>query len=307
MNDYISTIIRHEFFQKTVASLITILLILIVLRIVHAVYERRTEDVAVRYRKHKIVSFFGGLAILFALAFIFTERLGGLIPAIGFLGAGIAFALQEVITSVAGWIAIAFNNFYQVGDRVQLGGIKGDVIDIGMLRTTLMEIGQWVNADLYNGRVVRVANSFIFKEPVFNYSANFPFVWDEILIPITFASDIRLTREILLRVAEEVVGDYVPVAHSDWEHMKRIYILEDTPLEPRVTISANDNWIEFILRYVVDYKRRRIIKDRIFTRLLEEFEKAQDRVSLASATFQVVGLPEINIRMKEREQATVRT
>lgn len=84
----------------------------------------------------------------------------------GVLGAGVAFALQEVIASVAGWIAQSFGRLYDVGDRIQLGGIKGDVIDIGVLRTTLMECGGWVNGDQYNGRVVRVANSFIFKEPV---------------------------------------------------------------------------------------------------------------------------------------------
>jgi small-conductance mechanosensitive channel len=84
-------------------------------------------------------------------------------------GAGIAFALQEVIASVAGWIALSFGQFYAVGDPVQLGSIKGDVIDIGVLRTTLMEIGEWVKGDQYNGRIVRVVNSFVFKEPVYNY------------------------------------------------------------------------------------------------------------------------------------------
>jgi small-conductance mechanosensitive channel len=103
--------------------------------------------------------------------------------AIGVAGAGIAFALQEVIGSVAGWIAISFGGFYRPGDRVQVGGIKGDVIDIGILRTTLMELGEWVNSDLYSGRIVRVANSFVFKQPVFNYSGDFPFLWDELRLP----------------------------------------------------------------------------------------------------------------------------
>ncbi len=110
-------------------------------------------------------------------------RMGGAVPlgfaglsvALGVPGAGIAFALQEVIASVASWVAVSFGNFYSPGDRVQLGGIKGDVIDVGVLRTTLMEMGEWVNGDLYNGRIVRVANSFVFKEPVYNYSADFPF------------------------------------------------------------------------------------------------------------------------------------
>src|SRR5690606_5854844 len=125
-------------------------------------------------------------------------RLGGLTVALGVAGAGIAFALQEVITSVAGWMATIFGNFYKTGDRVQLGGIKGDVIDIGVLRTTIMETGEWVNGDLYNGRIVLVANSFVFKEPVFNYSGDFSFLWDEIVISVQYGSDIALAKKIML-------------------------------------------------------------------------------------------------------------
>ena len=107
------------------------------------------------------------------------------------------FALQEVIMSIAGWIAIVTGDFYKSGDRVMVGGIKGDVIDLGVLRTTVMELGDWVDGDLYNGRIVRIANSFVFKEPVFNYSSDFPFLWDEIKIPIQYGSD-----------HERATGDY---------------------------------------------------------------------------------------------------
>ena len=123
--------------------------------------------------------------------------MGGLTVALGVAGAGIAFALQEVIASFAGWLAIMFGGFYKTGDRVQLGGIKGDVMDIGVLRTTIMETGQWVDGDLYNGRIVLITNSFVFKEPVFNYSGDFPFLWDEIKIPIQYGSNYDLATEII--------------------------------------------------------------------------------------------------------------
>src|SRR5690606_17311423 len=110
-------------------------------------------------------SIFAMILMLLVAGFIFSDKLSNLTVALGVTGAGIAVALKEVIASVAGWFAISFNHFFRVGDRVQLGGIKGDVIDIGVLRTTLMEIGEWVDGDLYNGRTVRVFNSFVFKEP----------------------------------------------------------------------------------------------------------------------------------------------
>jgi hypothetical protein len=145
---------------------------------------RYIQDSEASYRLRKVITLIGYLAIALFITIVFSDRLGQLTVVFGVIGAGIAFALQEVIASVAGWLAISLGQFYNPGDRVQLGGIMGDVIDISILRTTVMEIGAWVKADLYNGRIVRIANSFVFKEPVYNYSGDFPFVWDEIVIPV---------------------------------------------------------------------------------------------------------------------------
>jgi small-conductance mechanosensitive channel len=171
---------------------------------------------------------------------------------------------------------------------VLLGGIKGDVVDLGILRTTLMEIGDWVNGDQYNGRIVRVSNSFIFTSPVYNYSDRFQFVWDEITVPIRFGSDVKLVRKILSDTAEEVVGKVSEDAKAAWYDMRKKFKLEDALLEHQVFMIFNDNWVEFSLRYVVDMKARRVTKDAIFTKLLEAFEKNSDSIELASETFEIV-------------------
>ncbi len=146
--------------------------------IVASLARRRVADPRNRTRLAVLI----GVVALGTVALFEARALGGhfghLTLAAGIVSAGVAFAAQEVIVSVAGWLTILFAHFYRIGDRVELGGIRGDVIEIGVLRTRLMEIGQWVHSDLYNGRVVLVANSFVFKEPVFNYSGEFPFVWD---------------------------------------------------------------------------------------------------------------------------------
>jgi small-conductance mechanosensitive channel len=171
------------FLQPTVVKVMAALAALALARTVAGLVNRavspRVSDTTSRYRVRKVISFAGYAIGLTTILVIFSDRLGGLTVAFGVAGAGVAFALQEVIASVAGWVAIMFGGFYRIGDRVQLGGIKGDVIDIGVIRTTLMEIGEWVKGDLYSGRIVRIANSFVFKEPVFNYSGDFPFLWDE--------------------------------------------------------------------------------------------------------------------------------
>jgi small-conductance mechanosensitive channel len=127
----------------------------------------------------------------------------------------VAVALQDVLASIAGAFSIGFSKLYAVGDRVQIGDTRGDVIDIGLLRTTLMETGNWVSRDLYNGRIVRIPNNTVLKASVFNYSQGFRFIWDEIKVLLTATSDCRLGREMLLRVAQK--GDRrVPARGADF-------------------------------------------------------------------------------------------
>ena len=153
---------------KLVTAVVGILVIAALMLVARRWVGRYVGRSEIRYRLRKGVSFLGYLTIFLFLGGVFSDRLGQFTVAFGVAGAGIAFALQEVIASVAGWIAVSLGTFYATGDRVQLGGIRGDVIDVGILRTTIMECGAWVNGDQYNGRIVRVANSFVFKEPVFN-------------------------------------------------------------------------------------------------------------------------------------------
>lgn len=301
MEDLVKRWITDPTAEKLASALLGVVLVYVVGRLVQRSVAHYVKDNAARYRARKIVSFFFYLIAALVLASIYSSRLGGFTVALGVAGAGIAFALQEVIASVAGWVAISFGNFYATGDRVQLGGIKGDVIDIGMLRTTLMEMGQWVDGDLYNGRIVRIANSYVFKEPVFNYSADFPFLWDEIRLPVRFGSDWKLAKTMLVAVADEVCKDYALRSKAAWSEAVQKYRLEDAKVEPMVTMIANDNWLEFTLRYVVDYRRRRTVKDQLFTRILEEVDGSKDRIRLASATFELVNIPKLDVAFANGE------
>ena len=287
--------------QKFIILTVLIIFITFFVKFLQKSLSQYIESSEVRYRTRKFVKFLGFLLIVFIVSVLFSDKLGGMTVALGVAGAGVAFALQEVIASIAGWVAVSFGNFYKVGDRVQLGGIMGDVIDIGVLRTTLMECGQWVKADQYNGRIVRVANSFVFKEPVFNYSADFPFLWDEISIPVKYGSDFRLAEKIFTAVANEIVGGYVKAAKDSWKVMVNKYLIEDAKIEPMVTLQLTDNWMEYSVRYVVDFKKRRLIKNQLFTRILEEFEKTNGRVSIGSTTLHIVDAPLIDVRLRNTE------
>ena len=286
---------------KSLAALLGLLAIALLVRGVQRVLVRRLKDPDSRYYTRKLVSLTGWLAAVLLLTVVFRDRLGGLTVAIGVAGAGIAFALQEVIGSIAGWIAISFGNFYAPGDRVELGGIRGDVIDIGILRTTLMEMGQWVNSDLYTGRVVRIANSFVFKQPVFNYSGDFPFLWDEFRVPVTHSSDHRLARRLLEQaLAEEVPASDAEEARGAWQHLVRRYLLENASLDPQVSLVITDDWLEFTLRYLVDVKQRRSTRDRLSMRVLDAFAASGGRVALGSTTVQLVNPDPLSVRLQPR-------
>ena len=284
--------IKKILFNPTVGRIATIIIGVAIIWIIIKAIQRnlfsKIKDNDHRYKAKKFSGFVGYLLTIVLLTVVFSDKLGGLTVAIGVAGAGIAFSLQEIIVSFAGWLAIVFGGFYKSGDRVQLGGIKGDVMDIGVLRTTIMETGQWVDGDLYNGRIVLIANSFVFKEAVFNYSGQFPFLWDEIKIPVKYGSNYQKTREILMQVGNEVAGDLTIQSKEEWSNLQRKYRLEDAQTEPMVSIVANDNWVEFTLRYVVEYKRRRLTKTELFTQILTHIEATNGEIGFASATFELV-------------------
>lgn len=291
--------IQKYLFNPTVGKITTVIigiaLIWLIIKTVQKNLFSKLNNNDNRYKAKKIGISIGYFLTIVLVTIVYSDKLGGLTVALGVAGAGIAFALQEVIASFAGWLAIMFGGFYKPGDRVQLGGIKGDVMDIGVLRTTIMEIGQWVDGDLYNGRIVLIANSFVFKEPVFNYSGEFPFLWDEIKIPIQFGSNYEKAVEIFEKTGKEVTGNLTEKSKEKWTVLQSKYRLDDAQTEPMVFLIANDNWVEFTLRYVVSYKKRRATKTLLFTKILKQVEATNGEIKFASATFHLVEAPEIKI------------
>lgn len=285
---------------KVVAAILTVTVVIVLVYSVQKVLGRYIENSERRYRIRKLTTFAGYVVAIFLLSIVFSDKLSGLTVFLGVAGAGVAFALQEVISSAAGWVAMSFGRFYHIGDRVQLGGIMGDVIDIGMLRTTLMECGGWINGDQYNGRLVRVANSFIFKEPVYNYSSDFPFLWDEILLPVRYGSDYEMARKEFQKILEDITGEYARLLKGDWRKMTDKYMLEDARLEPTVIMKINENWVAYALRYVVDYKQRRSTKDKICVRVLQAIEQSEGKIRLGAPSFEVASIPPLDINVKDR-------
>jgi small-conductance mechanosensitive channel len=291
MNEQVKQFLINPVSGKIATILIGVAIIWIIIKAFQKSLLSKIKDNNSHYKAKKTSGFIGWVLTIILIIIAFSDKLGGFTVALGVAGAGIAFALQEVIASFAGWLAIVFGGFYKPGDRVQLGGIKGDVMDIGVLRTTIMETGQWVDGDLYNGRIVLIANSFVFKEPVFNYSGDFPFLWDEIKIPVQYGSNYEKAKEIFEAAGKEVAGDLTERSQAQWSKMQSKFRLEDAQTEPMVSLIANDNWVEFTLRYLVNYKKRRATKTELFSKILKVIEATKGEVKFASTTLQVMNMP----------------
>jgi small-conductance mechanosensitive channel len=281
MKALLQRIIALPLGEKLVCAAFGTVFIHAVFRLLERILPRNFRERDARYRVRKFIVFAGYGVVMLFVTILFEDRLGRVSIALGVAGAGVVVALQDVIASFAGWFAIGLSNLYAVGHRIQVGETKGDVIDISIMRTTVMETGSWVSRDLYSGRVVRIPNSYVLKGPVFNYSQGFRFVWDEIKVPLTAGSDQHLAREILLRVAKETVAGYLTEAENSWKKVADNYRLENPSLEPTVSLVVNTGSLEFTLSYIVDYTNRTSMKDRLFTQIVEEVTRSNGRLSWA--------------------------
>jgi small-conductance mechanosensitive channel len=275
---------------KLIASVVVALAAWIVYCIAANVIKQQVKDTTHMHTLRMLVRnafLFGGSVVILL---IWLGVGSNFTVAMGILGAGIAFASQEVIGSFAGYLNIVSGGIYRIGDRVRIGNVVGDVMDISILRTTVMEIGEWVQADQYTGRIVTVANRAVFADPVFNYTQHWGYLWDEITVPVTYTSDWQRTAEIMLEHGQQYTAELHADAEARLKKMIDRYPLQFTSVEPTIYLTMTDNWIEMTLRYIVDAMQRRKTKAELNQELLQHFQ-AEPNVTVASMTVEIVGFP----------------
>jgi len=226
----------------------------------------------------------------------------------GLVTAGLAVALQRVVTSLAAYLIILRGRVFTVGDRITIGGVRGDVVALGLMQTAVMEMGEppgahsgdpevWVNARQFTGRIVKITNDKIFDTPVYNYTREFPYLWEEMHFPIGYDADRARAESILLDVARRHTGPVVEQAEAAFARLRaRYFVAELSQLAPRVYLRMTDNWIELALRFIVPVHGVRVLKDAMTRDILPAFEEAQIRI--ASTTFEVTGLPVVRVETR---------
>ena len=302
--------INPENGRKLLLSVVVIALLLIVSAFVRWVVRLATRradasSIQTAFWGRQGVSLLTAVLMLLGLVSIWFNDPTRLTTAFGLMSAGLAFALQKVITSIAGYFVILRGATFTVGDRISMGGVRGDVLALGFIQTTIMEMGQppsvqsadpamWVRSRQFTGRIVTVSNSNIFNEPVFNYTRDFPFIWEEMVIPITYKADRGKVEAILIEAARRHAEDPCAMAADAKADLQRRFNIEQIELEPRVYMRITDNWLELTLRFVVGTHRIRAAKDEMSRFIVAELE--QVGIGIASATYDIVGLPPIEVR-----------
>ena len=294
--------------RKLLFTVAFIVVLLILGRLVRAtthalLSERRSERL--RFWVGQGIGLATTVVLILGFVSIWFDDPTRLATAVGLVTAGLAFALQKVVTAVAGYFVILRGKTFNVGDRIRMGGVRGDVIALGFMQTTIMEMGEppavqaddpamWVKSRQYTGRVVTVTNSKIFDEPVFNYTRDFPYIWEEIHLPVPYNADRNRAEQVLLEAAGRHTVRSEHVSKEALEEMKRRYFMESGELKPRVYYRLTDNWLELTVRFVVGEHGIREVKDAISRDLLAGLDQAG--IGIASGTYDIVGLPPIRIQ-----------
>ncbi len=247
---------------------------------------RQITDLKTRYSANKAISV---LEIVFIIAIclrIWVTDTSSLIVSYGIIGAALAFALQDIFKNFVGGILVMVSGMYRVGDRISIVEKYGDVMDIGVLNTTLMEIRGWVSGDQPSGRLLMIPNSLVINNPLYNYTLDHSFIWDEISIPLTYDSDWRLAKDLILGIIKKETASMTKQAEAEIDRIGEKYYLPKKVVDPSAYISLTDNWIMLEVRYVTDVRTRRLFRTHLSELIMEAIEK-EDRITISSTTVTV--------------------
>jgi small-conductance mechanosensitive channel len=292
----------------TLALIAFVLLAGWLLRLLTRALLRGNRNERVAFWTRQAIRLFVAVVLVFGVAAIWFDDPTTLTTALGLVTAGLAFALQKVVTAFAGYLVILRGKTFNVGDRIAMGGVRGDVIALGFTQTTIMEMGQppavqgadpamWVQSRQYTGRVVTVSNAKIFDEPVYNYTHEFPYLWEEMSLPVPYSADRGRVEGILLDVAARHAVTTEELDQATLDELKRRYFLERLGTQPRVYWRLTDNWLELTVRFVVRDRGIRDVKDAMSRDILAALEAAG--IGMASSTFEIVGLPPLRIETSD--------
>lgn len=268
--------LNNETLEKVFVTILIVTMLSILRALVLHLVWKRSPDAKVRYQWKRTLSFVIpslGLLLIGAVWIKAFEEFGTFL---GLFTAGIAIALKDPLTNLAGWFFILFRKPFTVGDRVQIGQHIGDVIDIRPFQFTVLEIGNWVEADQSTGRIIHLPNGKVFMEPQANYSSGFEYIWNEVKVNITFESNWEKAKEILEQLINELAEDIPVKAQKEILEASKNYMIYYKHLTPIVYTNVKEFGIRLTVRYLCNPRRRRGSENELWLRILSAFKTEKD-------------------------------
>jgi small-conductance mechanosensitive channel len=261
---------------KIFASLMITLVLWILYSLIIKIVWRRTENVRTLYSWRKTSGYIVIVLGVFLIGRLWFSGFQSIATYLGLLSAGIAIALKDVVSNFAGWLFIISRRPFSVGDRIQIGNHAGDVIDTRFFQFTLMEIGNWVNADQSTGRIIHIPNGMVLSEVLANYSKGFYYIWNEIPVLITFESNWKKAKKILQKIADKDAEQLSKAAEKRVKEASKKFMILYSRLTPIVYTSVQDSGVLLTIRYLCEPQRRRDSEQAIWEDVLKEFVGHED-------------------------------
>jgi small-conductance mechanosensitive channel len=262
--------------RRLLSSLAAIFVLWALRRIVLAIGTRRAEDPRALYRWHKTTSYaFVPLGIL-VVGRIWFEGFGSIATFLGLLSAGVAIALKDLLVNLAGWGFILWRRPFVAGDRIQIGEHIGDVVDIRIFQFSLLEVGNWVDAEQSTGRLLHVPNGMVLSHVLANYTKGFQYIWNELPVLITFESNWEKAKTILTDIVNARSSDLSKAAQEQIKQVSNRFIIHYQHLTPIVYTSVAESGILLTIRHLCEPRRRRGTTQDIWEEILRRFGACKD-------------------------------
>ncbi|MCF7794139.1 MAG: mechanosensitive ion channel family protein [Candidatus Cloacimonetes bacterium] len=275
--------VDSPFMIKVLKSIIFLALLWLIKIIIRQFVLKRISDVKVHYQWRKILNTIFVILGFIIIGRIWYEGVQSLVTYLGLLSAGIAVALKDPISNLAGWLFIVSRKPFDVGDRIQLGEYAGDVIDLSAFQISILEIGNWVQADQSTGRIIHIPNGKIFTQELANYDKGFKYIWNEIRVLITFESDWQKAKKILLEIVNNKGENISTAMERQIKRAARKFMIYYKNLTPIVYTDVKDSGVQLTIRHLCETRRRRGYNEAIWEDILTEFAKHDD-IDLAYPT-----------------------
>lgn len=244
---------------------------------------RKIEDDKRRYHIRRTITYVYTFIVVVIIGSVWFQGIASLSTFLGLASAGLAVAMHDTIANMAGFFFIEARKPFKVGDRIQLDTFKGDVIDIRLFQFSIVEVGNWVDADQSTGRIIHVPNSMVLRLPLSNYHIGFEYIWNEIPVLITFESDWKRAKELLLGIGRENAEYLSQGAQAQIRQAARKYLIVAGKLTPTVYTTVKDSGVMLTIRYLVDPRQRRGTEQKIWEDILDAFAK-EPNIDLAYPT-----------------------